>query len=357
MMIRKGYYSEPLEILPGRLHVTHDRISLELMLTDREGKRGIASMTLCKTSGISVIADWKECCDRSAKGETCEVDTGERTLITGAHPEITIFKSFGALKSETAATRIKDEVDRAYRRGEEVQKFLFHNEDIMDAALTDQDDAAGAQGEEKPERRKRPRIQREKQRTGINLEKTSPKDSRNSTLSGIVEALEERLEAPETPAEKAPEAESVADLTGMPDMNNYDNLGTAPYLGMIRNLSFNRSDTDVLRSKAVMLLSVMDFVAAGKITSAKIVPTKLLSQKYMSTWTKNIGRTCTKSFMQAFYMLNDERFWSIVSSMTENTESIIKGVRYARIDDELFKAMQNGGNRGKIRLILSARCK
>lgn len=352
MTNNKGYYSEPMEMLPGRLHVTSCGITLELILNDLDGKRRIASMPLDNDSSCKLTKDWEECNRRSNNGETDSIEMLDRTLFPGDQPSITIYKSLGRINNEEEVRKIAKEIEYAVVRGYEVQAVLFSSSsteaelEISLPAQTDRDKHV------------------RKSRGSVNLEKSIPiknaEENAKHTLGNLVDALSEWTEAKKG-EERMPETAPVKEenpLAPMPDMNNYRELGDAPFLQMIRNLSFNPSDTDVLRAKAVLLISVMDFIAAGKISTPKIIPTHLLKKKYETAWIRNVGRECTKDFKTAFLILNDERFWRLEATMNNNhAESAIHGIKFAKMDNELFKAMTNGGNRGKLRLILTARCK
>lgn len=351
MINNKGYYSEPMEMLQGRLHVTSCSITLELILNDLDGKRRIVSMPLDNDSGSKLTEDWEDCRKRSNNGETHSVETLNRVLFPGDKPTITIYKSFGKINNEEKIEKIAQEIEEAVVRGYQVQAALFtSSSNVGEADMT----LPTQKGRDKRAKKSTDRPKLEKSIPIKNAEENA-----KHALGNLVDALSEWTEAKgeECMPESAP-ANEEKPLAPMPDMNNYRELGDAPFLQMIRDLSFNPSDTDVLRAKAVLLISVMDFIAAGKIATPNIIPTHLLKKKYETAWIRNVGRECTKDFKTAFLMLNDERFWRLETTMNNNQgESEIRGIKFAKMDDQLFKAMTNGGNRGKLRLILTARCK
>ena len=355
-MNNKGYYSEPMEVLPGRLHVASYGITLELILNDFDGKRRMVSMPLEHTSCSKLKDDWEECKSRSNNGETGNVETADRILLLGDHPAMTIYKTFGRIDDDNVTEKISKEIEEATRRGYQIQTLLFTSDN-----KTSEPDASHSS--EPVARKKRPRIHKEN--TSKPAEKANQDNSTvikdagenaKQVLGDLIEALGECSEDKQVHGNLPPRSEHVS--APMPDMNNYNELGNAPFLQMIRDLSFNSSDTDMLRSKAVLLISVMDFIAAGKISTPKIVPTNLLRKKYEAAWKRNVGRECTKDYKTAFLILNDERFWRLETTMNDNYgESEIRGIKFAKMDDQLFKAMMNGEDRGKLRLILTSRCK
>ena len=316
-----GYYSEPMETLEGRLHVTPHSVTLELILSDLDGKRRIASIALDHTTSSKLKEDWEECCRRSENGETHTIETSDRSLLCGIRPAMTIYKSYGLIGNASDVEKISSEIAEASVRGHQIQALLF----------TPDSQAAEAECKPLP-----PHVEHQ--------EDVKP------ALGQLLDTLSKWTE---TQAER-----QVCKSAPMPDMNNYDNLGDAPFLQMVRNLSFTASDTDILRAKAVLLLSIMDLIAIGKIRTKQITPTSLLKKKYETGWARNVGRECTKDFKTAFLILNDERFWRLESSVqSDYGESTIPGIKFAIMDNELFDAMTNGVNRGKLRLILTARCK
>lgn len=110
--------------------------------------------------------------------------------------------------------------------------------------------------------------------------------------------------------------------------------------------------------KALLLLSVIELIEKGVITSPKI----LLSDALVETFNSNSMQLFQDDFFkpsigQPFFFMKSEPFWNLVSENTADldlkaTSYSIKNLRskyrYALIDTELFVLLQNPSNRARL---------
>ena len=355
MKRNKAYYSEPLSVLNGRLQVTPDRVTLEVIGEDLDGRRRICSVPLSDDTASNLRQRWD--------------DKGENDIIT-------LYDGFLPIASQETMAQIADEIEEAAKRGLSVRCVLFPEK--TSPSIEDRFPLEKTTPEEKsPERKKRPRIHAsDRMRDAQNpQEYTLVKDAGNvgrealaKIITGLMESAEQRnnsasvydMRAEGYPAPvSAPEFIPIPELKPkMPNMDNYPGLGNDPYLEMLRGMSFPASNPDCIRAKAVLLLCVMDMVATGAITNNRIVPDINLQTRFNRNWHKLQSKNGPMQFSTAFLQMDDERFWNLEPSLStarSNGESVIKTVRFATMDQKLFLAMKDIRNRGNIRVILTAR--
>lgn len=126
--------------------------------------------------------------------------------------------------------------------------------------------------------------------------------------------------------------------------------------------------------KPLLLLSIVDLVEHGFITSNKIELTDILIRTFKANANRFIGHSIIfkPNIGQPFYHLQHESFWNLIPisqdqklNLAAETTSIygpkkavysIKGIReqykYALIDKELFELLQNADVRAKLRTTL-----
>lgn len=351
----KAYYSEPLSVLNGRLQVTPDAVTLEVIGEDLDGKRRICSVPLSDDTASDLRLKWN---------------------TRGEDESITLYEGFLPIASRERMEEIADEIEKAATRGLSVRFVLFP--DKVSPSAEQRFPLEKTETEEKvPERKKRPRIhasdrmrdaQTPQEYISVKESDNEGKEVLGEIISGLMDHAEKNDEAPLIydlrpdgyPAPgSAPESIPVpAPKPKMPNMDNYPSLGNDPYLEMLRGMSFPASNPDCIRAKAVLLLCVMDMVATGVITSSKIVPDISLQSRFDRNWHKLQSKDGPMKFSTAFLQMNDERFWNLEPSFStarSNGESVIKTVRFATMDQKLFNAMKDKRSRGNIRVILTAR--
>ena len=118
--------------------------------------------------------------------------------------------------------------------------------------------------------------------------------------------------------------------------------------------------------KPVLLLSVIDLVANGEIHSPYVELTDTLIDIFKKNWSSYAleNTKCKSDIDKPFWHMNSEPFWNLVSmDGREVTKSNFMGtpysignlrkqIKYAEIDSELFKLMQNHHSRETLKEIL-----
>ena len=128
------------------------------------------------------------------------------------------------------------------------------------------------------------------------------------------------------------------------------------YLHQFSNLHCNKLKGEIAPHKPIMLLSVMDLIEAGFITSNRIEFSEMLEERFKSNWKRYVK---TDSVFKSnagtpFWHLNYEPFWRLVpfcggeetlaqlkKSNPYSSGTIRKNIRYAEIDIELFELMKD----------------
>lgn len=126
--------------------------------------------------------------------------------------------------------------------------------------------------------------------------------------------------------------------------------------------------------KSLLLLSIIDLIEKGFITSNKIELTDVLIRTFKANTNWFIGHSIIfrPNIGQPFYHLQHENFWNLIPVSQEQELNLaadtpskygprkavysIKGLReqykYALIDPELFELLQNADVRAKLRTTL-----
>ena len=136
------------------------------------------------------------------------------------------------------------------------------------------------------------------------------------------------------------------------------------YLYQFSNLHRNKLKGEIAPHKQIMLLSVMDLIEAGFITSNKIEFSEMLEERFKSNWKRYVK---TDSVFKPnagtpFWHLNYEPFWRLVpfsggddtiemlsKSNPYSAGTIRKFIRHAEIDNELFLLMKDERCREELR--------
>lgn len=114
--------------------------------------------------------------------------------------------------------------------------------------------------------------------------------------------------------------------------------------------------------KALLLLSVIELIESGVITSPKIQ----LSDALVNTFNSNSKQLFQDDFFkpsigQPFFFMKSEPFWNLVAENTADVElkttsysvkNLRSKYRYALIDTELFVLLQNRNNRERLQDVL-----
>lgn len=149
------------------------------------------------------------------------------------------------------------------------------------------------------------------------------------------------------------------------------------YYDCFANLHTAQSKKLPAPHKPLLLLSVIDLVDRGFITSNRIELTDLLVSTFKANARKYIGNSIVfrPNIGQPFYHLQYEPFWRLVSKAqmvemdmaaegwapADSSKPVysIKGLReryhFALMDEELFDLLQNEDVRAKLRTLLISR--
>ena len=114
--------------------------------------------------------------------------------------------------------------------------------------------------------------------------------------------------------------------------------------------------------KAVLLLTIMDLVEAGVITSQKIVLTEKLEENFGKVWKHYIGSSLifTPKVATPFWHMQNEPFYRLCLNNGQDVSGMkaqysVRWLRentYAIIDQKLFNLMQDENARAELRVIL-----
>jgi putative restriction endonuclease len=114
--------------------------------------------------------------------------------------------------------------------------------------------------------------------------------------------------------------------------------------------------------KPLLLLSILDLVESGRITTPRIYLTDELQRDFKANTERYIGHSLlfTPNIGQPFYHMQHEPFWTLVlqpgatvpSRPSYTVKHLQSTYRYALIDDDLFALMQNPEARAQLRVAL-----
>lgn len=139
------------------------------------------------------------------------------------------------------------------------------------------------------------------------------------------------------------------------------------YIQLFTNLHTNTQKGVKAPHKAIMLLSVIDLVEYGVITSNKIEFSERLEKQFQYNWLRYVGQSDVfqPRVGTPFWHLHYEPFWKLVP-YEGGDEAIVmwlqgnpyapgatrKHIRYAEIDQALFDLLQDVTNRARLRITL-----
>ena len=138
------------------------------------------------------------------------------------------------------------------------------------------------------------------------------------------------------------------------------------YIESFSKLNIASIAGDKAPHKAILLLSVIDLVEKCKISSPHIALTDEFIDTFKRTW-NNYTYKNTKfqlSIEKPFWHMNSEPFWHLIAmngeDITKNNfigtpysiENLRKQIKYAEIDSELFKLMQEDDSRKDLKDVL-----
>lgn len=120
--------------------------------------------------------------------------------------------------------------------------------------------------------------------------------------------------------------------------------------------------------KAIMLLSVIDLIETGVITTNHIYYTRELDSQFLHNWIRYVAFLDGHSARSAtpFFHLSYEPFWSIVlkpdcdktvkdladSRIYMNSDRMNQAIDYVLLEPDLFSLLQDSMVRAKLRVLL-----
>lgn len=114
--------------------------------------------------------------------------------------------------------------------------------------------------------------------------------------------------------------------------------------------------------KAVLLLSIIDLIERGCVTSNRIELTEQLEQTFGHVWKRYVGTSIVfqPKVATPFWHMQGEPFWNLYLNNDKELDSItnpysVKRLRestHAIIDADLFRLMQDENERAKLRVVL-----
>lgn len=140
-----------------------------------------------------------------------------------------------------------------------------------------------------------------------------------------------------------------------------------PYIEYFTLLRTNTQKGVKAPHKVIMLLSVIDLVEYGVITSNRIEFSERLEQQFHHNWSRYVGQSDVfqPRVGTPFWHLNNESFWKLVpyEGGDEAIAMHLQGnpyapgttrklIRYAEIDKELFDLLQDEANIATLRTTL-----
>ena len=148
----------------------------------------------------------------------------------------------------------------------------------------------------------------------------------------------------------------------------YDKVLFQHYAGEFSQLHVKVTFGQRAPHKAILLLSVIDLIETGVITSNRIYFTRELESQFHHNWIRYVAYLEGHSARAAtpFFHLSYEPFWSLIlkpgSRKTEkeladariymNPDKMNEAIECAIIDNDLFELLQDSVVRAKLRVVL-----
>lgn len=135
------------------------------------------------------------------------------------------------------------------------------------------------------------------------------------------------------------------------------------YKYLFAHLPVNKKGSMIAPHKAILLLTVIDLIERGIITTPCIPLSEELQRNFKRMWKTYVPLTCpfTCKFSYPFFHLSSSPFWILIKASTyigQKEYSSIKPLKRdyigAVIDTELFQYLSNPGQRDELRELLIA---
>lgn len=145
------------------------------------------------------------------------------------------------------------------------------------------------------------------------------------------------------------------------------NYTFSDYIELFSNLHTNKQQGQKAPHKAIMLISVIELIAAKRIQSNHIELTEELEDCFMKNWKQYVGESVIfkPKFETPYWHLNSEPFWQLIpfeggyanivklqKGNPYSSNTIRKHIKYAVMDKALFELLQDETKREELRTTL-----
>ncbi len=139
-------------------------------------------------------------------------------------------------------------------------------------------------------------------------------------------------------------------------------INLAGYIDLIQNLNVNRRSTKLAPHKAILLLSVIDLIEEGIISTPFVSLSEELTHTFKVNWNRYVPPSSVFSckLNYPFFHLSSSPFWKLekLPSYEEKKVYSMSALKHsfsgATISQELFNLLQHPDSRGKIKATLIA---
>lgn len=135
------------------------------------------------------------------------------------------------------------------------------------------------------------------------------------------------------------------------------------YIDLLTHMSVNKNKSKTAPHKAILLLTIIDMIEAGEISSPFIQITDSLKDNFKRVWNANVSsRSGYEPRMSyPFFHLSSSPFWELIktTSYQGQTEyfsmtTLERDYSGAIIDVSMFRLMKDPASRDEIRTLLKA---
>lgn len=135
------------------------------------------------------------------------------------------------------------------------------------------------------------------------------------------------------------------------------------YIDLLTHMSVNKNKSKTAPHKAILLLTIIDMIEAGEITSPYIQITDSLKDNFIRVWNANVP-SCLgyePRISYPFFHMSSSPFWELVKTASyqgqteySSTASLERDYSGAIIDVGLFRLMKDSTARVEIRTLLKS---
>ena len=132
------------------------------------------------------------------------------------------------------------------------------------------------------------------------------------------------------------------------------------FIQAFQNLNVNKTGRDTAPHKPILLLSVMDMIESGEITSSFVPISEELQRRFRQNWRIYVPKTSrfNCALQYPFFHLSSSSFWHLIrtSEFEDKAPTSIKALKRnfkgAEIDRRLFEIMIGRKGREELRNVL-----